>query len=60
MKKAAELPMSTIVFIIIIIIAAVIILLWHFSGTSMFKKLIGNVTCNMVNNTSGGEIQTGC
>lgn len=60
MKKAAELPMTTIVFIIILIVAAVIILLWQFGGTSIFKRLISNVTCDMINNTSSGGITSGC
>lgn len=56
-KAAIEIPLSAIIFIIILIIVFVLILLWHFGGFDIFKKILGNVTCETFNNTSQGAFK---
>jgi hypothetical protein len=54
MKGSIELPLSTIIFIIILIVVFALILIWQFGGFDAFKKILGNVTCETLNNTSRG------
>ncbi len=54
--KGISIPFSFIIFLIIILIISIIILIWHFSGFGLFERNIGNVTHELINNTSGGVI----
>jgi len=54
-KGAIDIPLSAIIFIIILIIVFVLILIWHFGGFDIFKRIMGNVTCETINNTTQGR-----
>jgi len=51
--------MSTIIFIIILIVVFALVLIWQFGGFDIFKRILGNVTCETLNNTSHGGF-SGC
>jgi len=56
--KAVEIPFSFIIFLVLILIAAVLILFWHFGGFKLFEGTMNNVSCDMINNSSG--LTVGC